>query len=167
MPSFDFDDVNAAAGAGGGVSHVPDTVDQYGSKKVMNKIVDRPWEKGNKHYTPGPELRREIQTGVTEQVGVSSITFAMNADDCNSGFKRIDDTNVTAPYIGCRETFRFVTKQAIARCEQLVNETVSVVRSECNSVVRAAKLNLDYRSAQREGCSGSALEGVSSGGGTK
>jgi hypothetical protein len=115
----------------------------------MNKIVDRPWSKGGKYFAPTAELRREIQTGVTEQVGVAAITFAMNADDCNSGFKRIDDNNVTAPYIGCRETFRFVTEQAIARCKQMARRLHAQLRGARrrrlgSSVIRRLREQRDF-----------------------
>ena len=119
VPTVSFDNIGDAAGAGGGLSHVPDTASKYNSRKVMNGIIDRPWQRAGTDYTPGTELRRELLTGVHEQVEAASITFRMDSDDNASGFKRQNNNNVAAPHIACRETFRFVTDQAIERCEQM------------------------------------------------
>ena len=140
-----------SAGAVGGLYHVPSADSQHGSQRVVNVMVDMPFRLADPDHTPSLELRREITTCIFETVGCASITFQMNPGD-STGFKRSNDNNVTAPYVGCRETFRFILSQAIERAKKMMAKMLANLRTATldrlgTDVVHRARLHLNFYTA--------------------
>jgi hypothetical protein len=112
----------------GGVTYVADDVDQYNARGVINKLVEHGFKAAKKGWRPSAAMCMEFRKGKFQKNTKASISFEFNENGDKSGWKQKNDTNLTAPHILCRETFRYVTGEAIQRAlemaEQLRDEVV-------------------------------------------